>query len=363
MTRPHLVLFGGFLGAGKTTAAQAFSAYLLNQGLRPGFITNDQGPDLVDSVILRCSGLPTEEIAGGCFCCRFDQLLGAVNRLVGTDHPDLVLAEPVGSCTDLVATVAAPLQRLESDRLTVAPFSVLIDPVLARSLLGLDPDGPFSDDLRYLYRKQLEEADLLVINKCDLLDEGRLDQLETALRSQFPSGEPLRVSVRDGIGLAPWFRRLIYEQHLTRPAMTVDYDRYANGEARLGWVNAEISLAASPPVDGDMVLTTTARALGSILTAEGADIGHLKLTLEAGGGLVSINQVGNGRRAELGTPLGRRVGQGRLLLNLRAEAPPSVLARTLDRSLSELTVGGIAMVATAVHCFSPGRPEPTHRDP
>jgi G3E family GTPase len=363
MTRPHLVLFGGFLGAGKTSAARAFADYLLTRGLRPGFVTNDQGPDLVDTALLRCTGLPTEEVAGGCFCCRYDQLTGAVSRLIGTERPDLILAEPVGSCTDLVATVAAPIQRLEAERLTVAPLSVLIDPLLARPIFGLDGGGStFSEDLRYLYRKQLEEADFLVINKSDLLDQARLDELEGTLREAFPAGQPLRVSVRQGTGLERWFHRLVFEQRQPRPTMEVDYDRYATGEAQLGWLNAELTLTATPAIDGDMALATTARALGSTLATAGAQIGHLKLSLESGGAFASINQVGNGRLPELGAPFGSRVSEGRLLLNLRAQAPPSVLSETLERCLEELSVGGISLKAESVHCFSPARPEPTHRE-
>src|ERR1019366_8722140 len=51
-TRPHLILIGGFLGAGKTAALLALGRWLADQGIRAAFITNDQGTDLVDTRVL-----------------------------------------------------------------------------------------------------------------------------------------------------------------------------------------------------------------------------------------------------------------------------------------------------------------------
>ena len=101
------------------------------------------------------------------FCCRFNSLLGAADNLTRASAPDLLLAEPVGSCTDLIATVSYPLRRIYGDRFTVAPLSVLIDPTRAARILGLAPGRSFSEKVTYVYRKQLEEADLIVVNKCD----------------------------------------------------------------------------------------------------------------------------------------------------------------------------------------------------
>src|SRR5689334_18219064 len=106
------IMIGGFLGAGKTTAVAQLAAKLHAQGLRVGLITNDQGNGLVDTSVLRARGFATEEIPGGCFCCRFNSLLDAARKLTAASRPDVFIAEPVGSCTDLVATVTYPLRRI-----------------------------------------------------------------------------------------------------------------------------------------------------------------------------------------------------------------------------------------------------------
>src|SRR5215467_3162305 len=105
MKRLRFVMLGGFLGAGKTTAMTRLARFYVNRGQRVGLVTNDQAQDLVDTNSLRAQGFPVAEVAGACFCCRFDDLVAQVRQLEQKDRPDVILAEPVGSCTDLVATV------------------------------------------------------------------------------------------------------------------------------------------------------------------------------------------------------------------------------------------------------------------
>jgi G3E family GTPase len=156
-------MIGGFLGAGKTTAMGRLARHLTDQGLRVGLITNDQAGGLVDTKLMRNQGFATEEIAGGCFCCRFNTLVDAAAKLTDATKPDVFIAEPVGSCTDLVATVTYPLRRIYGAEFTVAPLSVLVDPIRARRILGLDDGGNFSTKVAYIYKKQLEEADVIVV--------------------------------------------------------------------------------------------------------------------------------------------------------------------------------------------------------
>ena len=139
------IMVGGFLGAGKTTAIADLATRLHARGLRVGLITNDQGSSLVDTSVLRARGFTTEEIAGGCFCCRFNSLMEAAGRLTTAVRPDVFIAEPVGSCTDLVATVTYPLRRIYGDRFTIAPLSVMLDPQRALRVFGLGEGRSFSE--------------------------------------------------------------------------------------------------------------------------------------------------------------------------------------------------------------------------
>src|SRR5262245_36579622 len=241
-------MVGGFLGAGKTTAMLRLAEHFTGAGRRVGLITNDQSQGLVDTSLLTSKGFPTTEITGGCFCCRFNSLTDAADRLAGDARPDVFLAEPVGSCTDLRATVQYPLRRLYGDDYRVAPLSVLVDPTRAARILGLEPGRSFSPKVVYIYEKQLEEADIIVVNKSDLLTDERRDRLADTLRAWFQHADVIAVSARTGANLDAWFARLSSSMP-SRHAMEIDYDRYAEGEALLGWLNATVRLSAATPFD------------------------------------------------------------------------------------------------------------------
>jgi G3E family GTPase len=359
-------MIGGFLGAGKTTAVARLAAHLSAQGLRVGLITNDQGNQLVDTAMLASRGFPVEEISGGCFCCRFNSLVDAAQKLSAATRPDVFIAEPVGSCTDLVATVSYPLRRIYGDDFTIAPLSVLVDPVRARRVFGLAEGGRFSDKVTYIYRKQLEEADLIVVNKCDLVSAEHLEDLRAALRKEFPEAGLAEVSARNGAGLAGWFEQITRGQQSTRLAMAVDYDLYAEGEALLGWLNATVRLQAPSAFDGNALLQHLAAAMQEHLARHGAEIAHLKMTLDPEGGLgdlAVINLVRNDYVAELSQELQDPLEAGRLIINVRAEVAPNVLRAALEKALKAGPPGNAGVRTSLEHLefFRPGKPQPTHR--
>ncbi len=115
---PRLVLVGGFLGAGKATLLVAAARRIRDNGGRVALITNDQGADLVDTQLAAATGFAVREVTGGCFCCRFSDFAGAAAGLMEFS-PEVILAEPVGSCIDLAATVIRPLRALYASRLEV----------------------------------------------------------------------------------------------------------------------------------------------------------------------------------------------------------------------------------------------------
>lgn len=362
--KARYIMIGGFLGAGKTTAVGALAQRLTNAGFRVGLITNDQGSELVDTATLRARGFAAEEIPGGCFCCRFNSLVEASQRLDSQSQPDVFIAEPVGSCTDLVATVSYPLRRMYGEQFTVAPFSVLVDPVRAEHVFGLAEGKKFSEKVLYIYRKQLEEADYIVISKNDTVDPARLAALRRKLAHEFPNARILDVSVRLGAGVNEWFDEIETGHPGNRGAMEVDYVTYAEGEALLGWLNATVELSAEDPFNANEVLETLARGIQRGLP--GVEIAHLKMTFSPAGGLndiAVINLVRSDLVPELSLRLDGPATRGQLIINLRAEAPPALLERAVRDAVESLVVDLPELTGRLEHLesFKPGKPEPTHR--
>jgi len=364
-TKSRYIMIGGFLGAGKTTAVAALAQSLTSRGFRVGLITNDQGSELVDTAMLRSRGFATEEIPGGCFCCRFNSLVDAADKLDAASSPDVFIAEPVGSCTDLVATVTYPLRRIYGDHYTIAPLSVLVDPIRAERIFGLTEGGKFSEKVLYIYRKQLEEADIIVITKADLLEASRLEKLSSRIRDTFPHAQVRAVSVRQNSdGVAAWFAEIERSEQAPREAMDVDYELYAEGEALLGWLNATVQLSHATSFDSETALMVLARRIQSNLA--GSEIAHLKMTLspdEGLGDIAVINLVRSDFVPELGIRLDQPVHGGQLIINVRAETAPEQLRDAVRESVETIgdKVPGLSAKLDHLEFFRPGKPQPTHR--
>lgn len=371
-TRARYIMIGGFLGAGKTTSIQAFARYISGKkNQRVGLITNDQGMGLVDSALGRSNQFPVEEISGGCFCCRFNSLVDAARQLVNSpshEVPDVFLAEPVGSCTDLVATVSVPLQQVYGESYVVAPLSVLVDPVRALRVMGLDDQGrKFSPNVVYIYRKQLQEADHIVINKVDSVTAEQLETLKKALASEFPGTRIFEISAREGTGLEEWFDVLLAEEMDSRRYLDIDYAKYGEGEALLGWLNATLKISAGDEeFDGNALLKEMASSLRLSLAERDVTIAHLKMTLtpiDDPYEIAAINLVRDDAEPELSHHLLEPIDEGELLLNIRAECDARDLKTACEAAFEEILTGRMGLEYEVSHseAFQPGMPVPTHR--
>src|SRR5262245_7852205 len=100
-----LCLVGGFLGSGKTTAIATAARVFARENIPVAVITNDQGSQLVDAAFIDSINLPGAEVKNGCFCCNYDQFYSTIENLKTTVAPQMMFAEAVGSCADLVATI------------------------------------------------------------------------------------------------------------------------------------------------------------------------------------------------------------------------------------------------------------------
>ena len=364
MTPARYIMVGGFLGAGKTTAILRMAEALDGRGHRIGLITNDQSVGLVDTTMLAAHGFPVEEITGGCFCCRFNSLVDAAERLTAGTRPDVFIAEPVGSCTDLRASVSYPLRRMYGTAYTVAPLSVVVDPVRALRALGIEPGRSFTTKVLYVYRKQLEEAGIILINKIDAIEPDRIATLRAAVAGAYPKARVLEVSARTGQGLDAWFDILTRDEGATDADLDIDYETYGEGEALLGWVNTTVKLAGAD-FDGNFFVGDVAARIAAALSADGIEIAHLKMTLTPagdGGDLAVLNQVRNEQVAELSHRLDGELSRGELIVNLRAEGDPARLAAAVDAATLD-AADGQSLVVSPVHAehFRPGQPNPTHR--
>lgn len=362
MQATRLVLVGGFLGSGKTTTIGRLAHLFSSRGRKVGIVTNDQATDLVDTRSLLGTGLGVREVSDACFCCAFPKLIDSLADLSAVQPLDVILGEPVGSCTDLAATVVQPLRRLYADRYVVTPLLVLVDPHRVRELLSAGTFRGFSPDIAYIFQKQLEEADLIGLNKVDLLAAHEADELAVGLSERFPQASVVPYSARTGEGCD----RLISALEQSRPSgqhiTSVDYDVYAAGEAELGWLNGTLRLAAERPFALDQVLLDLVGRLRLALTEAGGTVAHLKAMARADGREAIANWVRTDAAAELSRPANHTASRSLLIVNARVGLDPETLAQIVERVVHELAAERSLQVRWETsRRFRPGRPVPTHR--
>ncbi|HPA16877.1 MAG TPA: nitrophenyl compound nitroreductase subunit ArsF family protein [Verrucomicrobiae bacterium] len=356
-----IIFVGGFLGAGKTTLLWEAAKLLIARGKRVGLITNDQAPELVDTGFLRLQGVSVGEVAGSCFCCDFAGLVREAQDLRHSVRADALIAEPVGSCTDLSATILQPLKQNFREDFRLAPLTILADPVRLAAVLS-DGRGGLHPSAAYIYWKQLEEADLIAVNKSDLITPEERARLQGLLRQKLPETCARFISAARGDGVEPWLDRVLSGVDAGTHIVDVDYDIYAEGEAALGWLNGTYALnrAGGAPA-WDIFAVDIMGRLGLALAEERATIGHVKLLLEAGSDHLAANMTRSGEEPSVRGSIRGAPERARLTINARVEMPPERLREVVGAAVTGAAGTGIVVSPLEMRALRPGRPNPTHR--
>ncbi len=359
---PKYIMIGGFLGAGKTTTVSRLAKHYIAQGKKVAIVTNDQTTDLVDTQSLRSQGFEVGEVAGACFCCNFNELTSTVEKMSAAEMPDVILAEPVGSCTDLVATVLRPLQKVYGRPLEIAPYGVILKPSHGKKILEGKPGGGFSPKAEYIFKKQLEEADFILVNRTDELTSTQADHLASMLEKEFPGRPVLRISAKSGAGFDHFIKHLETKgAHGTR-VMDLDYDVYAEGEAELGWLNSQVNVTSAKPFDLDAFLLDLIKGLLARFQADRAEAAHLKTIGLCDATYAVANLVSNETGPELSLPSNAKVTSANVVVNARVGTDPAILeARVREQIGATCKVFGASGEIATMQSFRPGRPVPTHR--
>ena len=331
--RPWLAVVGGFLGAGKTTLILAAARELANRGLKSAVILNDQGDSLVDTQHARQNGMDAAEVTGGCFCCRFTDLLDSAQEL-RDDAPDVIFAEPVGSCTDISATVLRPLRERYFEEFRLAPLTVCVDPARTREIekSGCNPH------LAFLYRNQLEEADLVCYTKSDLYPDAPL------------SDHARCVSAVTGQGVAAWLDELLSGQLAAGSrTLDIDYGEYARAEAALAWLNLRATLECRPLISPSMLLGPLVDHI-----AAGVHVVHLKALDQCASGYIKAAVCVNGEEPRIEGDLDASPSRDHeILINLRAAGDPAQVRAVVEEAMADLR-GKI--LYHQITCFTPAPP-------
>jgi G3E family GTPase len=357
--RFHLV--GGFLGSGKTTAIIQAARQLVSHGKRIGIVTNDQGKYLVDTAFFRAEHFPTVEVTGGCFCCNYDDLEARLRQLQHSAMPEVIFAESVGSCADIVATVVKPFLDLQSAGVQLNSYTVFTDIRMLRRRLNRQP-MPFGDDVVYIFDKQIEEAGLLVINKADLLTPVEAAATLDLAQAAFP-GKMIRLqNSRDPGNVSQWLSLLQTNLKLTpRTSVEIDYQRYGAGEAEMAWLDQAIHWVA-PHATLRQSIIALINAIHSTVRDQNWPIGHVKFMIETPDDNVKVSLPSIDEPDWQDAIPVLQGNAANILINARVQAQADQLRSFIHDAIEQASLQTAATYQELdVAAFHPGFPHPTHR--
>jgi hypothetical protein len=234
------------------------------------------------------------------------------------------------------------------------------DPARLKESLEADSTA-FPDNVVYIFRKQLEEADVILLNKTDLLSPGELSALKAKVAKKYPGAPLFCASALRGEGVDEWLDFVLKAPRAGTRMAEVDYDTYADGEAALGWLNCTAQLRAATPADWSEFCAGFIERVREGLRGRTAEIAHLKLLLNTVGGSLQANLT-----SSRGKPLFQGMVQGEprealLIVNARVRAEPEELQAVIEKALAGGPQKDVAVEILTMASFKPGRPQPTHR--
>lgn len=201
MDKIRFMVMSGFLGAGKTTTIIALAEYMDRNIGKTAIIANDLGANLVDTSLTQTSGCTVAEIGNDCICYQMDNTIDQIRRLRDKEGATFVMSDIPGCGVGALDHVYHTMHDNNADEFTLSPFTVLVDPERLRMIMPEHADINLPEELVYLLKLQLEEADLIVLNKIDLLDDATIERYMGFLREACPDIPAMKISARDKRGI------------------------------------------------------------------------------------------------------------------------------------------------------------------
>ncbi len=297
------------------------------------------------------------EVAGSCFCCDFKALRRAMDKVGKNMQADVILAEPVGSCTDLSATLINPIRDMMKTEVSVAPLTVLADPEELNAIFS--ENSGLHSSAAYIIRKQLEESDIIAITKTDMYPDEEIKRISDRLKRDFPECKIMTLSSVTGEGVQDRLETAMNNADSGSHMIDLDYNKYAEGEAILGWLNCAASLSGKD-VDGDSFTRDFMNELALNFDNNNRTVGHVKAIVERGDFYIAANQTGNAGTLNFRWSAGTG-DSAEMIVNARVEMSPAELERAFLDTLGKTTEGKISAVINRLRCLSPGYPNPTYR--
>ena len=348
------VVIGGFLGAGKTTGMMAFADVLREKGMRPAILVNDLGiKNLVDGKFTGTRGYLSREITGDCICYQTENLVEALRHFRDEDGADIIFSDIPGCGIGALDHVYHRLDRDYHGEFELCPFVAVADPERLRVIMPEKADIRLPREMDYLFDAQLREAEVILLNKIDLLTEEQTAIYMDFLQTRYPHAAVFAMSAREGTGTAEAAEYLV--SHVSSlPVVDIGYGgpEFVAAEQIMSWYNRQFFVKGDS-FDGKEFTARLMDGIRTGLLAAGRNVPHLKAMAETESGeILKVSLTGVDEPLQWDRELTGECHSLKMILNARAVCESDRLDEIMDYALKEAAKQfGLSLKVYFTECF------------
>ena len=340
MDKIRFMVVSGFLGAGKTTTMIALAEYMDKNYGKTALIANDLGANLVDTNLTQTSGCTVTEIASGCICYQMDNTIDQIRRLRDKEGAVFVMSDIPGCGVGALDHVYHRLANENADEFILSPFTVVVDPERLRMIMPERADINLPEELVYLLKLQLEEADLIVLNKCDLLEDDDIERYTDFLQSACPDIPIIAISALEKTNIKELVEFITAKKSALKNFSVRNNKEFEDAEAKLTWYNRRLFFKTmdGSKIDCNAFVDDLIESIRMKLIEIKRNVPHLKTFATSGNGdFNKASLIGVDYDTEYAEQFLRPHKNLRMIINARAVCEARPLAKLMDEALEEVS--------------------------
>ena len=330
-------VMSGFLGAGKTTSMIALAGAISGRYGTAAILANDLGAsNVVDADYTETTDILTTRITGDCICYQHENLVDKLNQLV-SGGAKYIFSDIPGCGIGALDNVYLQLEDREPGEFELMPFTCIVDPERLRMIMPEAAHLNLPGEMRFLLDAQMAEADLIVLNKKDLLTGDELQARLDFIRAAYPDTPVMAMSALTGEGVAEVADYLIsHKAAAAHREIGYGSEEFIAAETLLSWYNCRVFLAERDDknVDFNAVVADIFEGIREGLRANNGNVPHLKM-FAAGddADFIKASLIGIDYDVEYAHRLSRAYSAISVVINARAAADSQTMVDVVDDAL------------------------------